>query len=57
MAANWNSPLLGTLESVDALALQQIFRSLAFELARLNNEIEQLKGGSIGQAVDKNRLG
>lgn len=57
MAANWNSPLLGTLESVDALALQQIFRSLAFELARINKEIDQLKGGTVGQAVDKDRLG
>lgn len=57
MATNWNSPLLGTLESVDALALQQIFRSLAFELARINKEIDQLKGGTVGQAVDKDRLG
>lgn len=57
MAANWNSPLLGTLESVDALALQQIFRSLAFELARINKEIDQLKGGTVGQAVDRDRLG
>jgi hypothetical protein len=40
---DWYSPLLSTLTSSDALALQQIFRSLGQEIARLNREIQELK--------------
>lgn len=55
--ADWNSPLLSTLTSSDALALQQIIRSIGQELARLNKEIEDIKSGStVTNGVQKNRL-
>jgi hypothetical protein len=55
--ADWYSPLLSTLNSSDALALQQIVRSIAQELARLNKEIEDLKTGStVTNNVQKNKL-
>jgi len=41
--SDWYSPLLSTLNSSDALALQQIFRSIGQEIARLNKEIADLK--------------
>lgn len=55
--ADWFSPLLSTLNSSDALALQQIFRSIAQELARLNKEIEDLKtSATVANGVQKNKL-
>jgi hypothetical protein len=44
--ADWFSPLLSTLKSSDALALQQIVRSIAQELVRLEKEIQDLKNGN-----------
>lgn len=55
--ADWFSPLLSTLNSSDALALQQIIRSIGQELARLNKEIEDLKTGStVNNGLQKNKL-
>ena len=55
--AEWFSPLLSTLNSSDALALQQIIRSIGQELARLNKEIEDLKTGStVNNGLQKNKL-
>lgn len=44
--ADWISPLLSTLKSDDALALQQIFRSISQEFARLNKEVTDLKNAT-----------
>lgn len=55
--ADWTTPLLSMLKSTDALALQQIFRSISQEFARLNKEIEDLKartGG--GDMTNKSRV-
>jgi len=55
--ADWFSPLLSTLTSSDALALQQIIRSIGQELARLNREIEDLKtGNTVTNGVQRNKL-
>jgi regulator of replication initiation timing len=43
MARNWTSPLLGTLKTADAVAIQQIVQSIAVEINRLNMEIEELR--------------
>jgi hypothetical protein len=55
--ADWYSPLLSTLTSSDALALQQIIRSIGQELARLNKELEDLKSGNISYSdVQRSKL-
>ena len=46
--ADWFTPLLSTLNSSDPLALQQIFRSISQEFARLNKEIDDLKARTGG---------
>jgi len=43
MSGNWTSPLLGTLKSTDAVAIQQIVQSIAIELNRLSREVEELR--------------
>jgi hypothetical protein len=43
MSANWTSPLLGTLKTDDAVAIQQIVQSIAMELNRLSREVDELR--------------
>lgn len=43
VAIDWTSPQVNTLSSVDSFALQQIFKSISQEFARLNREIADLK--------------
>jgi uncharacterized protein YlxW (UPF0749 family) len=44
--ADWTNPNVNVLTSSDALALQQIFRSISQEFARLNKEITDLKNAT-----------
>lgn len=43
MASYWTSPLLGTLKTADAVAIQQIVQSIAVEINRLSREVEELR--------------
>lgn len=43
MSANWTSPLLGTLKTADAVAIQQIVQSIAIEINRLSREVDELR--------------
>lgn len=49
----WTTPFLSVLSSTDKDALQRIFVSLQEELARLEREIETLKG----QVIKPNKYG